>query len=61
MAYDKMWWDFLLQMLRMKRFSPEWIGWIKSFISGGSVAISVNDEIGSFFQTKKGLRQGDPL
>jgi len=61
MAYDKMWWDFLLQMLRMKRFSPEWIGWIKSFISGGSVAINVNDEIGSFFQTKKGLRQGDPL
>ena len=61
MAYDKMWWDFLLQMLRMKRFSPEWIGWIKSFISGGSVAINVNDEIGSFFQTRKGLRQGDPL
>ena len=45
MAYDKMWWDFLLQMLRMKRFSPKWIGWIKSFISGGSVAINVNDEI----------------
>ena len=45
----------------MKGFSPKWIGWIKSFISGGSVAINVNDEVGPFFQTKKGLRQRDPL
>ena len=33
-AYDKVRWDFLLQTLRMKGFSPKWIGWIKSFISG---------------------------
>jgi hypothetical protein len=25
------------------------------------VAIKVNDDIGPYFQTKKGLRQGDPL
>jgi len=52
-AYDKVKWDFLLQTLRMKGFSPKWIEWIRSFISGGSVAINVNDEIGPFFQTKK--------
>ena len=45
----------------MKGFSLKWIEWIRSFISGGSVAINVNDEVGPFFQTKKGLRQGDPL
>ena len=28
---------------------------------GGSVAVKVNDEIGRYFQTKKGLRQGDPM
>jgi len=60
-AYDKVKWNFLLQMLRLKGFSPKWIEWIKSFISDGSVAINVNDEIGPYFQTKKGLRQGDPL
>jgi len=60
-AYDKVHWDFLLQTLRMKEFSSKWIEWVKSFISGGSVAINVNDEVGPFFQTKKGLRQGDPL
>ena len=50
-----------MQTHRLKGFSPKWIEWIKSFISDGSVAINVNDEIGPYFQTKKGLRQGDPL
>ena len=59
-AYDKVRWDFLRQTLQMKGFSPKWIEWVKSFISGGSVAINVNDEVGPFFRTKKGLQQGDP-
>jgi hypothetical protein len=60
-AYDKVRWPFLIQALRMKGFSPKWITWVQSFISGGSVAINVNDDVGSYFKTKKGLRQGDPL
>jgi hypothetical protein len=28
---------------------------------GGSVAVNVNDDVGHFFQMKKGLRQGDPI
>ena len=55
-SYDKVRWDFLFQTLRLKGFSLKWIEWIKSFISGGSVAINVNDEVGPFFQTKEGLR-----
>ena len=30
-------------------------------VSGGSVRIKVNDEIGPYFQTKRGLHQGDPM
>lgn len=30
-------------------------------MTGGHVGIKVNDQIGSNFQTHKGLRQGDPL
>ena len=45
----------------MKGFSPKWIEWVNFFVSGGSVAISVNDKTGPYFQTKKGLRQGDLL
>jgi hypothetical protein len=45
----------------MKGFSDEWRALIHSFVLGGSVAIKVNDDIGHYFQTIKGLRQGDPL
>jgi retron-type reverse transcriptase len=60
-AYDKVNWSFLQQALRMKGFSPKWCNWISQIVKGGSVGIEVNDEIGHYFQTKKGLRQGDPL
>ena len=54
-------WPFLQQALRMKGFAQEWCNWIMQFVMGGSVDIRVNDDIGHYFQTKKGLRQGDPL
>ena len=45
-------------MVHMKGFSPKWF---ESSITGGSVAINMNDKVGNFFQTMVGLRQGDPL
>ena len=60
-AYDKVKWSFLQQVLRMKGFAPMWCEWIARFIQGGSVGVRVNDDIGHYFQTLKGLRQGDPL
>jgi len=60
-AYDKVNWKFLQQTLRMKGFPDKWCKWIETFVSRGSVGIKVNDDVGKFFQTKKGLRQGDPL
>lgn len=32
-----------------------------NLVKGGSVGIKVNDDAGPYFQTKKVLRQGDPL
>ena len=61
-AYDKVKWPFLQQTLRMKGFSPKWCRWVESMVTGGgSVGIKVNDDIGPYFQTKHGLRQGDPM
>ena len=59
-AYDKVRWPFLQQVLRMKGFDPKWCNWIEQFVSRGSVGIKVNDDLGHYFQTQKGLRQGDP-
>ena len=45
----------------MKGFSQKWCEWIQSLVEGGSVGVKLNDDVGHYFQTKKGLRQGDPL
>ena len=45
----------------MKGFPEKLCSWIESFVKKGSVGIKVNDDIGKYFQTRKGLSQGDPL
>jgi hypothetical protein len=60
-AYDKIRLSFLQQTLRMKGFSLERCKWAASFMEGGHVGIKINDEVRNNFQTKKGVRQGDPL
>jgi hypothetical protein len=60
-AYDKVKWSFVRQVLEMKGFSDKWCQWVESIIQGGHVGIKINDLVGQNFQTKKGLRQGDPL
>ena len=45
----------------MKGFSPTCCEWISKVMSRGSVAIKVNDNIGHYFQTRKGVRQRDLL
>ncbi|WVZ62837.1 hypothetical protein U9M48_012536 [Paspalum notatum var. saurae] len=60
-AYDKVQWDFLQQSIRMKDFSPMWCSWVHACEQRGNVGIKVNEQIGSYFQTRKGLGQGDPL
>jgi hypothetical protein len=60
-AYDKVKWSFLQQALRMKGFPPKWCKWIARFIQRGSVGIKANCDFENYFQTLKGLRQGDAL
>jgi hypothetical protein len=47
--YDKVKWSFLQQTMRMKGFWDEWRALINSFVSGSSVAIKVNDDVGRYF------------
>lgn len=51
----------MFNVLEMKGFPPEYIDWVMSTLTDGHVAIMVNDIIGPYFKTRKGLRQGDPL
>lgn len=60
-AYDKVSWRFLEEVLRNKGFSEMWIEWMMKVVCGGRVAVNLNGELGQYFRSYKGLRQGDPL
>ena len=60
-AYDNVHWFFLLTIIQKKGFGEKWIGWIKWCISIASFSVLVNDTSMGFFQSSRGLRQGDPL
>ncbi|KAJ9696179.1 hypothetical protein PVL29_008429 [Vitis rotundifolia] len=42
-------------------FGEKWIGWIKWCISTASFSVFINGTSKGFFQSSRGLRQGDPL
>ena len=60
-AYDKIKWPFVYKMLKLKNFPDKWCDWVMETMRGGHVGIKVNDEIGPYFKTFKGLRQGDAM
>ena len=45
----------------MKGFNETWWNQVGSLVQKGSVGIKVNDDIGHYIQTYKGLRQGDSM
>lgn len=54
-------WSFLFDVMRKKGLNERSIDWIGKAITNGRVAVNINGEVGEFFKTQKGLRQGDPL
>jgi hypothetical protein len=60
-AFDKVDPEFLLDLLEKRGFGKLLINLIRSIILGGSIGVKLNNVIGNFFVTGKGLTQGDPL
>ena len=60
-AYDHVDWAFLFSVIGKMGFGEKWIGWVKWCLSPTSVSILVNGTPVGFFQSSRGLRQGDPL
>ncbi|RVW27875.1 K(+) efflux antiporter 2, chloroplastic [Vitis vinifera] len=60
-AYDHVCWKFLLAMLKKMGFGERWIKWIEWCISTVRYSVLINGSSSRFFQSSRGLRQGDPL
>ena len=60
-AYDKVSWKLLFDCLSLRGFDSKWCGWIKQVVSGGTVSVKLNDSVGPYIKSFKGVRQGDPL
>jgi hypothetical protein len=44
------------------RFSSEnWLTWISKALIGGTLSVKINDSVGPYFCSHKGVRQGDPF
>jgi hypothetical protein len=60
-AYDKVNWEFLLGCDEMRGFCSLWCSWIRQFLHNGTVSVKINNEMGPYFQSAKGVRQGDSM
>ena len=60
-AYDRISWDFLFDCLHHRGFCAQWYKWMKAVVQKGTLSVKINNKIGPYFQSDKGMRQGDPL
>jgi hypothetical protein len=60
-AYDHVYWDFLLYMLRRCGFGGKCCSWIAYCTSSVRFSILDNGSPNGLFSSSNGLRQGDPL
>ena len=60
-AYDHVNWSFILVVMEKMGFGSKWIGWIRWCISTTCFSILINGSPSAFFQSSRGLRQGDPF
>lgn len=60
-AFDSVNWEFVLAVLHTISIPSKFLGWVSQCITTPTFSISVNGQSSGFFESEKGLRQGDPL
>jgi len=60
-AYDKVKWKFLFECLAARGFNNKWCHWIEKVVSRGTVSVKLNNLVGTYMKSFKGVRQGDPV
>jgi hypothetical protein len=52
---------FFIRCFKDRCFNETRCSWISQILYNGTVAVKLNETIGSYFQSHKGVRQGNPL
>ena len=60
-AYEQINWNCILKVMQKMGFGTKWIRWIKRCITTSSFSVLINGSPEGFFNSARGLRQGDPL
>lgn len=60
-SYHKISWSFLFDCLKNRGFNHKWCNWIEKVVKKGTLSVQVYNEVGPYFQSRKGIRKGDPL
>jgi exonuclease III len=60
-AYDHVNWDCLYTLMDRMGFGAKWISWMRACTSTVRFSVLVNGSPTGFFESSRGLRQGDPL
>lgn len=60
-AFDRVEWDFLMEIMRKLGFSDKWCQLVYQCISSTSFSVLLNGSPTEFYKPTRGLRQGDPL
>ena len=47
--------------MEKRGFDPYWIAQVMQLVMSGCTAVNINGEVGPYFPTAQGVRQGDPL
>lgn len=57
-ANDKVNWDFMFHCLQKRGFCEKWM---EKVVSGGTVRVKINNKVGNYIKSYKGVRQCDHL
>lgn len=52
-AYDKIHWDYLLEILQSRGFGAKWIKWITEWLYSSQSCVNLNGELTPFFIVKE--------
>lgn len=60
-AFDSVRWDFIIGIIRALSIPETFINWIYQCISTATFSVSINGASAGFFNSTRGIRQGDPM